>query len=296
MEAMTKKIRVGLAAVDIIMFIVFAFIIMMFITIPFGVLFDKLKGTDMAENILFLMINETIMLIGVFLAAWIVLRFRGLSLTGLGLSLKGRWKDWLGGTLFAFVLYMIGFGFSLLVGVVEVTGITFQLSTLLMTLMFFLLVGITEELALRGFVLGRLLDAGVNKFWALLISSILFSLIHIANPNFAFLPFLNIVLAGILLGASYLYTRNLCFPIALHWFWNWLQGPILGYEVSGNKFGTSLLTLHFPEANIMNGGSFGFEGSIICTILMIIGTVVIIKFLVPLQSSSTVSSCGQDPH
>lgn len=66
MEAMTKKIRVGLAAVDIIMFIVLAFIIMMFITIPFGVLFDKLKGTDMAENIPFLMINETIMLIGVF--------------------------------------------------------------------------------------------------------------------------------------------------------------------------------------------------------------------------------------
>ena len=244
---------------------------------PFLVLSDKLGSADTTENIPLLMINETIMLVGVFLAAWIVLWFRGLPLTGLGLSLKGRWKDLLGGALFALVLYMAGFGLSLLFGVVEVTGINFQPSSLLMTLIFFLLVGITEELALRGFVLGRLLDAGVNKFWALIISSILFSLIHIANPNFALLPFLNIVLAGVLLGASYLYTRNLCFPIALHWFWNWLQGPVLGYEVSGNKFGDSLLTLHLPEANIVNGGSFGFEGSVICTVLMLIGTAVIIK-------------------
>lgn len=296
MEPMTKKQRFGLAAVDIIMFIVLAFIIMMFISMPFLVLSDKLGSADTTENIPLLMINETIMLVGVFLAAWIVLWFRGLPLTGLGLSLKGRWKDLLGGALFALVLYMAGFGLSLLFGVVEVTGINFQPSSLLMTLIFFLLVGITEELALRGFVLGRLLDAGVNKFWALIISSILFSLIHIANPNFALLPFLNIVLAGVLLGASYLYTRNLCFPIALHWFWNWLQGPVLGYEVSGNKFGDSLLTLHLPEANIVNGGSFGFEGSVICTVLMLIGTAVIIKYLVPLQSSSTVSSCGRNPH
>lgn len=294
MEPMTKKQRFGLAAVDIIMFIVLAFIIMMFISMPFLVLSDKLGSADTTENIPLLMINETIMLVGVFLAAWIVLWFRGLPLTGLGLSLKGRWKDLLGGALFALVLYMAGFGLSLLFGVVEVTGINFQPSSLLMTLIFFLLVGITEELALRGFVLGRLLDAGVNKFWALIISSILFSLIHIANPNFALLPFLNIVLAGVLLGASYLYTRNLCFPIALHWFWNWLQGPVLGYEVSGNKFGDSLLTLHLPEANIVNGGSFGFEGSVICTVLMLIGTAVIIKYLVPLQSSSTVSSCGRN--
>ena len=294
MEPMTKKQRFGLAAVDIIMFIVLAFIIMMFISMPFLVLSDKLGSADTTENIPLLMINETIMLVGVFLAAWIVLWFRGLPLTGLGLSLKGRWKDLLGGALFALVLYMAGFGLSLLFGVVEVTGINFQPSSLLMTLIFFLLVGITEELALRGFVLGRLLDAGVNKFWALIISSILFSLIHIANPNFALLPFLNIVLAGVLLGASYLYTRNLCFPIALHWFWNWLQGPVLGYEVSGNKFGDSLLTLHLPEANIVNGGSFGFEGSVICTVLMLIGTAVIIKYLVPLQSSSTVSSSGRN--
>ena len=147
----------------------------------------------------------------------------------------------------------------------------------MISFVFFLLVAVTEELALRGFVLERMLQGGINKFWALFFSSVLFSLIHIGNPNFNFLSFINILLAGVLLGSSYIYTRNLCFPIALHWFWNWIQGPVLGYEVSGNKFGESMLTLHLPEANLMNGGAFGFEGSMLCTVLMILGTGVILK-------------------
>ena len=154
---------------------------------------------------------------------------------------------------------------------------TFNPSSLLISFVFFLLVAVTEELALRGFVLERMLQGGINKFWALFFSSVLFSLIHIGNPNFNFLSFINILLAGALLGSSYIYTRNLCFPIALHWFWNWIQGPVLGYEVSGNKFGESMLTLHLPEANLMNGGAFGFEGSMLCTVLMILGTGVILK-------------------
>ena len=278
MEAMSLKKRFGLAAADIVMFVVLAFVIIMFVGMPFAILSTKFSSEEAMGNIPLLMIDETLMLVGVFLSAWIVMWLRGLPLTGLGLSLKGRWKDLLAGVLFAIVLYVIGFGLSLLFGGVEVTGITFHPSSLLITFAFFLLVGITEELALRGFVLGRLLDGGVNRFWALVISSLLFSLMHILNPNFAFLPFLNIFLAGILLGASYLYTRNLCFPIALHWFWNWLQGPVLGYEVSGNNFGDSLLTLRLAETNILNGGTFGFEGSVICSVLMVIGALLIIRY------------------
>nr|MDE6348537.1 CPBP family intramembrane metalloprotease [Bacteroides sp.] len=91
-------------------------------------------------------------------------------------------------------------------------------------------------------------------------------------------PFLNIVLAGCFLGASYVYTRNLCFPITLHWFWNWIQGPLLGYNVSGNEFGQeSLLVVRFPVDSLINGGSFGFEGSVLCSVLLIIGTVLIIR-------------------
>jgi hypothetical protein len=139
-----------------------------------------------------------------------------------------------------------------------------------------LLVALAEEIMMRGYILGRLLHTRMNKFLSLFVSALLFALLHLFNPNLAFLPMLNLLLAGMFIGASYLYTRNLCFPISLHLFWNWIQGPILGYQVSGNDFGTSLLTLHLPEENVLNGGAFGFEGSLICTVLMIIFTILIV--------------------
>lgn len=268
--------RFGKVTIDIISFAVLAVILVTIIGIPFLTVLQKL-GKEGANKMFYFVLSETLMLVGVFLSAWIVWHFRGVSLARLKHSLAMRWQDWLSGMLLATVLYAVGFGISLLAGAIEVTGVTFNPSSLLISFVFFLLVAITEEFALRGFVLERMLQGGVNKFWALFLSAALFSLIHIGNPNFDFLSFINILLAGILLGSSYIYTRNLCFPIALHWFWNWIQGPVLGYEVSGNKFCDGLLTLHLPEANLINGGAFGFEGSILCTVLMIVGTGVILK-------------------
>lgn len=271
-----KAKRFGKVAIDIISFVTLAVIIITILGIPFSAVLQKL-GKEGADKMFYFVLSETLMLIGIFLSAWIVWHFRGVSLTGLGRSLAIRKKDLLPGISLAIVLYAVGFGVSLLAGAIEIAGVVFNPSSLLISFVFFLLVAITEEFALRGFVLERMLQGGVNKFWALFLSATLFSLVHIADPNFDFLSFINILLAGILLGSSYIYTRNLCFPIALHWFWNWIQGPVLGYEVSGNKFCDGLLTLHLPEANLINGGAFGFEGSILCTVLMVAGTAVILK-------------------
>lgn len=271
-----KAKRFGKVAIDIIFFVTLAVIIITILGIPFSSVLQKL-GKEGADKMFYFVLSETLMLIGIFLSAWIVWHFRGVSLAGLGRSLAIRKKDLLSGISLAIVLYAVGFGVSLLAGAVEIAGVVFNPSSLLISFVFFLLVAITEEFALRGFVLERMLQGGVNKFWALFLSATLFSLVHIANPNFDFLSFINILLAGILLGSSYIYTRNLCFPIALHWFWNWIQGPVLGYEVSGNKFCDGLLTLYLPEANLINGGAFGFEGSILCTVLMVAGTAVILK-------------------
>lgn len=272
----SKAKRFGKVAIDIISFVTLAVIIITILGIPFSSVLQKL-GKEGADKMFYFVLSETLMLIGIFLSAWIVWHFRGVSLTGLGRSLAIRKKDLLSGISLAIVLYAVGFGVSLLAGAIEIAGVVFNPSSLLISFVFFLLVAITEEFALRGFVLERMLQGGVNKFWALFLSATLFSLVHIANPNFDFLSFINILLAGILLGSSYIYTRNLCFPIALHWFWNWIQGPVLGYEVSGNKFCDGLLTLYLPETNLINGGAFGFEGSILCTVLMVAGTAVILK-------------------
>ena len=219
---------------------------------------------------------EGSMLLAVLTAAVIMLRLERRPFSDLGLIVKGHTKGLWWGFLIAALLYLTGFGLSLLMGEVEVTGFQFKPLDLLGALLFFLLVALFEEILMRGYILGRLLHTRLNKFLSLFISAALFALLHIFNPEIDFLPMVNLVLAGMLLGASYLYTRNLCFPISLHLFWNWIQGPILGYQVSGNNFMSTMLKLEMPEENVLNGGAFGFEGSLICTVLMIVFTILIV--------------------
>ena len=216
------------------------------------------------------------MLLAVLTAAVIMLRLERRPFSDLGLSVKGHAKGLWYGFLMAVLLYLVGFGLSLVMGEVEVSGFQFRPLDLLGALLFFGLVALFEEILMRGYILGHLLHTRLNKFLSLFISAALFAFLHIFNPEIAFLPMINLVLAGMLLGASYLYTRNLCFPLSLHFFWNWIQGPVLGYQVSGNNFITSVLTLRMPEENVLNGGAFGFEGSLICTVLMIVCTILIV--------------------
>lgn len=274
----SKAKSIWLAFVDIVLFAVLSMIFLFLFAIPFALVFPELKTEVGETNIYFQMLNEVLMLVSGLIAACMVLGFRKLPFSGLGLSLKGWGRSLLRGALFVVFLYVVGFGLSLLLGAVEVVGFLFSPISLLVSLLLYFFVAVTEEVIGRGFILGRMLDGGINKFVALFISAVLFSLMHLFNPNFAFVPFLNIMLAGCFLGASYIYTRNLCFPIALHWLWNWIQGSVLGYKVSGNEFSNeNLLILHFPEENLINGGTFGFEGSILCSLLLVLGTVIILR-------------------
>lgn len=244
--------------------------------VGYGILVVFFKEEMRHTGLMFYMVNQAAMLLSVLTAALILLRIERRPFADLGLTVRGYSKGLLGGTLMAVVLYLLGFGLTLVLGELEVTGVRFDPMNLLTTWVFCLLVSLTEEIMVRGYILGQLLHTRLNKFLSLFISSVLFGLLHIFNPNIAVLPMINLVLAGMLLGASFLYTRNLCFPIALHLFWNWIQGPILGYQVSGMDLGTSVLQLRLPENNVLNGGAFGFEGSLICTVLMVICTILIV--------------------
>lgn len=278
MKSNTLWRSAGRLVADIVLFYVIGTLITMFLCVPLF-LIQKALGMEMQEGSLpSLFLERLLMLVGYLSAAVLVLRWRKLPLSLLGMSLRGRGKDLLAGLGVAVLLYAVGFGTSLLMGIIEIASVQWVPRDLLGTLLFFLLVAVTEEVMLRGFVLGRMLSEGMNRFVALFLSSALFSAMHLFNPNFALLPFVNILLAGCLLGASFLYTRNLCFPVVLHWFWNWLQGPVLGYEVSGTDSGQSLLTLRLTGSDLLTGGSFGFEGSLLCTVLLVVGTLAIIGY------------------
>lgn len=224
------------------------------------------------------MLLEGSMLLAALAAAVVMLRIEGRPFSELGLSVKGHAGGLWYGFLMAALIYLIGFGLSWTIEEVEVIGFSFRPLNLLAALLFFLLVALFEEIMMRGYILGHLLYTRLNKFLSLFVSAALFAFLHVFNPGIGLLPMVNLVLAGLLLGASYLYTRNLCFPLSLHLFWNWLQGPVLGYQVSGNDFMPAMLELRLPEANVLNGGTFGFEGSLICTLLMVVCTFLIIRW------------------
>lgn len=222
------------------------------------------------------------MAIGAVVALWVVCRVSRQVFPDVkprvGYAISGHVRELLAGIGVAVALYGAGFLLLLLAGGISVTSVNPCFSSLLQTWIFFFFVALFEETACRGFLLGRMMDAGVNKFVALFLSSAVFSSLHLFNPNFAAVPFFNLLLAGVLLGSAYIYTRNLWFAIMLHWFWNWLQGPVLGFEVSGNRIGESLLTLQTPDMPLLNGGPFGFEGSLVCTALMVACTFLVIRY------------------
>ena len=261
----------------ILLFIVVFFVFMLLYSALIQGFLSLVLGVEARHpGIVGYILQETGMFLAALTSAVIMLRFERRPFSDLGLSVKGHAPGLWYGLLIAVLFYLVGFGLSLLLGEIEVTGFKFESVNLLGSWVFFLLVALFEEILMRGYILGRLLHTRMNKFLSLFISSALFALLHIFNPEIDFLPMLNLLLAGMLLGASYLYTKNLCFPISLHLFWNWIQGPVLGYEVSGNNFISSMLTLHLPEDNVLNGGAFGFEGSLICPVLMIVLTILIV--------------------
>jgi membrane protease YdiL (CAAX protease family) len=148
------------------------------------------------------------------------------------------------------------------------TDITFNGNDLFIEFGLMGMIAFYEETVFRGYILNNLMES-FGKWVALLISSLLFAFFHVNNPGMNVIAIGNIFLGGLLLGVNYIYTRNLWFSILFHLGWNFLQGPILGYKVSGINF-SSLLQTELNGDALLTGGEFGFEGSAVNTALSLI--------------------------
>jgi len=195
----------------------------------------------------------------------------------IGLHIKNRISDLLIGFFLGAIIMTIGIFSLMYLQEIQIANNEFMYSNnIALSFIFYLFVAIMEEALCRGYVLGQLLKA-CDKYLALVISSAFFALLHSFNPSMAAVPIFNLFLAGILLGISYSYTKNLWFPIALHLSWNFFQGPIFGFGVSGFR-SYSIVAQTRTEDNFINGGSFGFEGSLLATFLMVISIFCIWRF------------------
>ncbi len=196
-------------------------------------------------------------------------------LIDIGLQVRGRLKDFNFGLLIGLLIMGFAYFFLLLINEIVFVEIDFDLQKILLSIILFTGVSIFEEIIFRGYVLKNLLES-FNPYVALFISSLFFSLIHGANPNVTLLGLSNIFLAGIFLGASYVFTKNLWFPIALHFSWNFFQA-MFGFKVSGLD-SYSIIKFDIIENNYINGGEFGFESSVLSLIIIMIFIIIVWKY------------------
>lgn len=214
--------------------------------------------------------NYAILVASVLLVTFLFRKFLdNKSFVSMGFTWKGFSNEAMLGTFAAIAILGIGTLLLTFLGYLSFTGITYE-NEIVETVGFLMAVAFIEELIFRGYLLNNLMQS-FNKWIALLITAVLFSLAHINNPDVTFLPVLNVLVAGVFLGINYIYTRNLWFSILFHFVWNVLQGPVLGYHVSGIEL-TSLLDQILEGPALLTGGAFGFEGSIICLVLYIVFT------------------------
>jgi hypothetical protein len=217
------------------------------------------------------------------------------EISGFGLQLsKAWWQDFGFGLVLGALLMGLIFLAAWLTRNLQITGY-FQkwmsntpfIWQFLDSLFFFSCVGIYEELILRGYFLINLAE-GLKFSWlgkkaalitALVISSLIFGVLHIANPNASWISTITISLAGVFLGLGLVLTGRLGISIGLHLTWNFFQGNVFGFPVSGSRFGVSLIETELTGPVWLTGGAFGPEAGVLGLLAMLIGCMLILLWV-----------------
>lgn len=136
-----------------------------------------------------------------------------------------------------------------------------SLASIAVLLVEHILVGYWEELVFRGYLFQNMVEGMGNKI-AIIISCIIYGLIHAANPNAGILSSLIIVLFGFLRIYGYLLTNMLWLSMGMHMGWNFFQGPVFGFHASGHEMITVIKQADLGPG-YLSGGDFGPEGSLL---------------------------------
>ena len=213
-------------------------------------------------------------------------------ISDLGLQLSVRWwRDLIFGLLLGALLMFLIFLIELALGWVTIEG-AFVTSlplpfgvAFIAFLVLFASVGSYEELMSRGYHFKNLaeglnfgpLGRKVAIFLALLISAVIFGLLHAGNPSATTLSTFNIFLAGVFLSVPVLLTDELAISIGAHIAWNFFQGNVFGFPVSGNTvFRTTVIDVAQGGPDLWTGGAFGPEAGLLGIAAMIAGSLLMI--------------------
>ncbi|WP_274459228.1 CPBP family intramembrane glutamic endopeptidase [Gemella haemolysans] len=175
-----------------------------------------------------------------------------------------------------------GFGLAIfsVVGVVAILLISnnisltlsndFKISTIIILIILVLIQGFLEEIVFRGYLMTRL-AAKKGKWVAIILSSLFYLVFRMSNQTTSKLDLINIFLISIVMSLLYWYFDNILVIAIFHAFWNCISGVILGFNISGIRVSDSLFAVKaISDKQILIGGSYGIEGSIISTVFFAI--------------------------
>ncbi len=255
--------------------------LLIFASIPIGVLIAFVPLGPNTQLLLSSIAELPAVTLSVYLARRLLDRR---PFASLGLKLD-RWTvlDVVAGIAISFLM-MGGIYLAMsLLGWIRFEGFAWQsesppqvLGSVLVIFLAFVLVGWNEELLSRGYHL-QTLASGLNLYWGVVLSSIVFGVLHVLNPGATWISTLGIVLAGLFLASGYLGTRQLWLSIGLHIGWNFFEGPVFGFPVSGLDF-YHLLRVQVSGPALWTGGAFGPEAGLILVPAVALGLLLVTAY------------------
>lgn len=225
----------------------------------------------MSNQLLFMLaMNLPIMAAFVVYMLWIEKR----SLLSIGFTRGGTLRRYLAGLGWGTGMILAAAGIACAIGGLRFVGFGEEIRWGLWLLMLvgFLFQGMSEEVMCRGF----LMVSAANRapLWVgVVLNSVIFAALHLFNSGITALSFVNLILYALFASFYFLRTDSIWGIGAFHSAWNFVQGCVLGVEVSGNP--VTITTAHFvpitESAQAISGGAFGLEGSIAATLVLVAG-------------------------
>jgi len=183
------------------------------------------------------------------------------------------WKEMAQGFLIGTIMIVVVAVAELSAGAIKLSlrpgvGIFFLLRNFGLSFIFFAYFAMGEELIFRGYPFQALVQ-GMGKVSATILISVMFGLLHLANPDASFFSTANTMLAGVFLSVAYLKTRTLYFPFGLHFSWNFVQSFFLSLPVSGLLTNRTIFVPTDFGPDWLTGGRYGPEAGVGTTVVMI---------------------------
>lgn len=216
--------------------------------------------------------NQMIMAMITFLAAFLTILFlvRFIDKRPMVEMLKSRFniKQFGYGSLLGAGMIVVVTFILMLMNQVGLGKGNFHMQSLSFLLLYYLFVALYQEFLYRGYLLGYYTKQ-MPVYLAVLFSAVVFALMHMANRSFNPVALVNVILLGVVLGLLRIRGRNLWAPIGLHFLWNFVQGPVFGFSVSGSPRSHGVFLVWLRGNENMTGGSFGPNASMVTMVILL---------------------------